>query len=913
MLPVLQPQPNTVLRSPPPKFTPPASGAHLVARHQIIERIRQAPAAKLILVQAPAGFGKTTLLRHAYELAGTHGQAMAWITLDSGDNDLDLFMAGLEQTFRQLSGDAASQSDHAQGLIEAVAGTVQPFLLVLDEFEQLQNPAALSVLQQIVELLRPGQQILIGTREQPPLSLGRLRARQQLLEIGAEQLRFSDAETAEFLCGKRQLKLDAQDLAKLQHSTHGWAAALWLSSLALEGNADPKRFVSTFCGSSKLIAAYLAEDVLSHKPQHLQDFVLQTSILQQFCADSCNAVTGRADSRELLQELERANLFITALDEQQQWFSYHPLFAEFLRAQLERQYPGSASTLHRRAAIWYLQQKRPIRAIDHALASGDQEWVLALLSQHAEPLLQQGRVRLLARWLDALERPALQADAKLVYVYAWVLIHVNRSAEALALLESIAYGGTSPITHRTYLMLKSFSLVMLDRLEETAPMWDDPHTLADPGEPLMRSMLLIGCAYYYAAIGRYHEARQRLDQALHEHSAVGPLFSVTVAGYIHSMLDLLQGGLRSARARLQALIVDPNLHLPATGARLGALMGLQAKPLQDRDGANSGFASVYLAEVLYELDTLDEARRLLEMYLPLVKEAGVPDQLISSHLIYARILHAQGRANDALQTLHELEQLGSQRGLVRIIDMARLERARSAILDGELDTARTLLVQVSPPPWQRSPLQMASNDIETTMLGWWRLQVHSGQAAIALPALKEHLKDAYRRGRLRYALRVKTLYTLALHRAGLRNSALRTLRETLQEAQTEGFVRVFKDEGTQLLALLAEVLESLKEAACTDNSGLRYFLESIVHDRPPCPSVTVEETPLVASGCSELTGRELDVLRLLAKGHANQAIAEKLFVSVTTVRTHLRNINIKLEAHSRTEALAIARQRAIID
>jgi LuxR family maltose regulon positive regulatory protein len=929
------PAKSTVLRPSPFKFKPPVSGAYLVKRQRITEQIHQAHAAKLILLQAPAGFGKTTLLRELYDQSCTQGYATVWLTVDAGDNDLEQLAANISQILLAVYGSDAplgeagqhmlanpAKADHLATLIEAIALCGRPFLLVLDEFEQLQNPAALAIVQQLIEVLGPEQRIAIGTREYPMLSLGRLRARQQLLEIETTQLRFSLEEATEFLCEQRHLPLDQQDVERLQRATDGWVTALWLSSLALEGASDPKRFSQTFCGSSKVISSYLAEDVLSRKPPHLQEFILQTSVLGQFSAELCDAVTGRGDSRQLLEEIERANLFITTLDEQRVWFRYHPLFADFLRAHLDQQYPGLAAKLYRRAALWYLERKRPVQAIDHAIASGDQELVLRLLEQHAASLFLHGRVRLLARWFDALDRNVLFGQPKLVSVYAWVLVHSNRSAEALFLLETLrSRADAAPISHPTYLVLKTFSLAMLDRFEDTAPMWESPTILEGAAsEPLLRSMLLIGCGYYYAITFRYQEARRMLDQAAQERSEVGPLFSVAVAGYIHSMVDLIEGRLHAAAARMRALLADPNM-LPSSGVRKGALIGIDARSKQDSDGVDSGFACIYLAEVLYEMDELAEAKGLLKRYLPFVKETGIPDQLIASHILFARMLRLDGQHNEALQTLLDLEQLGMQRGLPRVVDTARLERARAAVLDGHLDNAKTILAQVGiAPAWQRPTLQMSASDIESPALGLWRWQIHAGHAEMALPFLKEHLKEAQRRGRVRYALRVKVLYALALCQAGQRNSALRTLRETLQEAQVEGFVRVFKDEGPMLMGLLREVVDSWNAGQGQDYLAVRQFAEAIVAlpsrmgiELPPALK-TEAAAPAIASPQSDgdLTTRELDVLRLLADGLGNQIIAEKLFVSVTTVRTHLRNINIKLDAHNRTEAIAIARRRAII-
>jgi LuxR family maltose regulon positive regulatory protein len=919
-----------VLRSHPSKFRPPATGESCLARERVMERIRQASGAKLVLVHAPAGFGITTLLRRIHDECRQEGGAAAWLTLDAGDNDLDRFMSCLAQTFAQMNRGTSTvrglfdwrlRQESSFEPADALAATPLPFTLILDEFEHLQNPAVLSVVQQIIDMLGPQQRLVIGSRSQPALSVGRLRARQHLLEIDAAQLRFTLEETALFLRDKRGLQLDSQDVENLHEITGGWVAALWLASLAVEGSDNPRRIIQTFSGSHTSIASYLAEDVLSHKPKHLQDFILQTSVLQKFCADSCNAVTGREDGKALLQEIERSNMFMTPLDEQRTWFSYHPLFADFLRGQLEREYPGLATILHRRAAAWYIGQHRPTHAIDHAIASGDTGFVLELLDQHAQSLFLQGRVRLLARWFDNLDRRSLVAYPKLISVYCWALLHINRSEEALNLLETVTDAdGASPVSHSTYHVLRTFSLMMLDRAEETAPMWDDPDILGSAAkEPVLRSMLMIGCAYYYATTGRYQEARVLLDQATQEHPSVGPLFSIAVAGYVRGMLDLVQGSLRAACARLLALIGDESQkRLRYSATRMGALLGIETDEPKARDGADSGFASLYLAEVLYEMDSLAEARRLLKLYLPLVKDAGIPDQLIASHVIYARILRTEGNRNDALQVLLELEQSGMQRRLPRVVDAARLELARAAVLEGGLDEARATFALVGPAPaWQRRDMQMIANDIESPALGAARLQIHAGQALAVLPALKEHLQEAYSRGRMRYALRVKVLYALALSHAGQRNPALRTIRETMQDAQGEGFVRVFKDEGPVLLALVREMLESMQEASGPENTALRAFAERILaRGRTPSTRTGVEamqvaETAVNAGG-SELTDRELDVLLLLAQGCGNQAIAEKLFVSVTTIKTHLRNINLKLGAHNRTEAISIARRMGII-
>ncbi|KAF3997589.1 LuxR C-terminal-related transcriptional regulator [Glaciimonas immobilis] len=942
----LNKKPPVARHFPPSKFSPPPNSLPLITRHKVLARMLNAENAKLMVLDAPAGFGKTTLLRSLHDLLTADKKAVAWLTLDAGDNDLDQLTFNLAQALQKMrlpvplfshgfETEAFAHLDqYRPRMFDAVVATGIPFVLILDEFEIVRHPAVLSLIQQTVEALGAGQQIIIGCRGKPLINLARLRARQQLLECNATHMRFRLKETTEFLREKRHLKLNDSDLQKLHEITDGWPAALWLSSLALENNPDPRQFIKTFTGSNSSVAAYLAEDVLSQKPQYLQEFILQTSILPQFCIESCIAVTGHPDSKQLLEEIEGSNMFITPLDDQRKWFSYHPLFATFLQSQLAQRHPGVARDLHRRASRWHLDQDQAIFAIDHAVAADDKQLLLELLEQKAEALLLQGRVRLLARWFDTLNQQSLESNSKLIFVYAWVLIHTNRSGEALALQEALGHSDDAAylrpdsdmlISYPAAMALRTFSLVMLDRIEETAPLWEGAQLLDnDTYEPFLQTMLMIGCAYYYATIGRYQEARQALDRVIQRDANKRSLFGSAVAGYMNSMLDMLQGNFRSA------------------GARLHLLIGEQPPPGGARYGADSGFSSIYLAQIYYETGLLDKAKRLLKLYLPLVKEAGTPDHLITSHLIYARILRAEGNINDALQTLFDMEHLGLQRGLPRLVDMARIERARGAIMDGDLVTARDMLALIKTRSASVHPdFQPIAHDIDNPALALMRLDVHSAKAIAAVPVLKTHLDDAYRRGRMHFALRIKVVYALALANAGQTLLAFATIREALQEALPENFVRIFLDEGPALLALIEAFLDELQRPtskvpgeSCDKrhHMALVIFAEKLLAthsanhlaaqsdgDHPVTKGTSVivpmssDDSSLLRNAkISDITERERDVLHLLAKGHGNQLIAEKLFVSVTTVRAHLRNINIKLDAHTRTEAIAIARERAII-
>lgn len=382
-----------------------------VRREQLLERAAQAPVPRVLLVCAPAGFGKTTLLAQLAQQARAGGDAVAWLTLDGADNDAARFVACLAaatgalmaaaETLDGANHPANRQADHpadeaALALLAALAACTEPFMLFLDEFEHVTDPAVLGLTRALIARLPPDAQIVIGARSLPDLGLGGLRARGRALEFDADALRFSLDESSAFLA--RRTSLPVQDVQALHRTAEGWAAALWLAAAALERHPHSHAFVDGFSGSQAALASYLADDVLARQDAPIRQFLLRTSILRTLSAPLCDAVLGRADSAALLQAIANANLFLGMRRDAAGEYRYHGLFAGFLRSRLAAQAPHDLPVLHAAASRWYEAQGRAVPAIDHAIEAGDVQRSVAMLTQHAGGLIAEGRGGLLGRW-----------------------------------------------------------------------------------------------------------------------------------------------------------------------------------------------------------------------------------------------------------------------------------------------------------------------------------------------------------------------------------------------------------------------------------------------------------------------------------------------------------------------------------
>jgi LuxR family transcriptional regulator, maltose regulon positive regulatory protein len=909
------------------KLNPPTTTAAQVTRSAICELVRASTSVKLMLVRAPAGFGKTTAMVQCRDLLEQNQVNTAWMTLDSADNDASRFLACLAAAVASLTGESSAThivapdegkrapGDVALDIMATLAAHPSPFALFLDDFEAVQEPTVLRLVREILDNLPRRGQLVIGSRGLPDLGLGRLRARGQLLEIDAAQLRFSMTETTEFFTQRRHLALPEEDLSQLQRKTEGWIAALWLASVALERRDERSAFISRFSGSNEAVADYLAEDVLAHQPPSIRSFLLKTSILRHLNASLCDALLPETDSAAMLHQLEESNLFLTPIEGQERTYRYHSLFAGFLRAQLAREMPGELLALHRAASEWYEARGRPVPAIDHAIEGGNFSHATELLIQHAESLLQGGRMRLLSRWFAALPESHARESELLQIVHVWALCFTRGPREAMALMErSGCSTSADPKILAHVLALRPMMLAIMDRTEEAYASGREALARLPVTDAFTASVLSNEMAYICAVMGDYRQAHRLLDEARQHQGADSSFFNKMYSESVEGLIDLEEGQLRQATARFRIAVSATH---SATYRHTGG----------------NAWAGVLYASSLYEMNDLDQAEHLLHVYVPLAKDVGLADHMIVGYTMMSRIAFHRGDVDQAFHCLTELEYLGHHRQLPRVVSSAKLERARLLTIQGNFSGAREELNRANTPEvWQKvSRLRLPAHDIEYLALGELRWQVFSenpdttSAAASAMTAappsptlatLEAAIEEAMAARRHRRGLKLRLLKSIALKQAGEHQAALATMKDVLKTAAAEGFMRLLLDESERAGLLVRQVETSLRAEQGAGDPIFRDYLQKLLQAFGPSVLVELEsEAPAPASpaGLIEpLTTKEIRILGLLAEGYSNSALAEKLFVSDSTVRTHLRNINGKLNAQNRTQAVALARRLGMI-
>jgi LuxR family maltose regulon positive regulatory protein len=465
-------------------------------RHQTVERtrlhdvLRLGCSLPLTLVVAPAGWGKSTLvadwLRQDRVTAG-------WVSLDGGDDDPHRFWRYLLLAAGQAgpgSGTAAlrrldaAKSDVLRDVlptfINEVTSSGAPLVLVLDDYHLITSAQVHASVVALLDRCPPQLHLVLITRADPPLPLSRLRVRGELAELRAEHLRFSLDEAREFFGGRLETQLPEQDVYRLVARTEGWAAGLQLAALRLKDRADPSAFIERFTGADWHIVNYLGEEVLTSQPPRVREFLLVTSVLNRMCAPLCNALTGRADGAELIDEVNRANLFLIPLDDERRWFRYHHLFGGLLRHELTRTAPQQPSTLHQRAAQWYAENGDPAEAIGHAISSGDASLTRGLVAAHWRQHFNAGQLETVRRWLDALPAELVAMDASLSAARVWIALDTGRLEDVGDALDAAEASGPPDTQLMVLRALHRYKIgdvaEAAHRLQQIAPSADDPFT-----------------------------------------------------------------------------------------------------------------------------------------------------------------------------------------------------------------------------------------------------------------------------------------------------------------------------------------------------------------------------------------------------------------------------------------------------
>ena len=886
----------------------------MVPRTRLDVWMQSAEQVKLVLVRAPAGFGKTTLLVQWQERLKEQQQATAWLSLDDADNDPGRFLVYLVAALQRII-PTLDLSDWGMGpfggiapnmgvpyLLDQLSDYEGPVTLFLDDLRVITSPELLEMVRQLFLYLPAGLKLVIATRDLPELGLGRLRARGELFDIDVEGLRFNTEETEQFVLQTQGLKLDEKNLALLQSSTEGWVAGLQLSTLSQSWQENPEGYLQPLSGSYSNIAEYLAEDVLTRQPQEVQDFLLQTSILNCLSGSLCKAVTGREDAFEMLDYLVQANLFLSPLDEERHWYRFHSVFGKFLRDRLERGRRDRLEQLHQAAREWYAKEGDYQEAAEHAMAVGDVEQAAQLMERGAMDLFMAGQLTTLGKWgerfpLQVLDRhPALQ----LTYCYGLVFLRLpEKAGEMLDRLDrEVSRTRSDEILSGELPTIRAMVLLGLDKIEACQQVVSDALSKVDETKPTFGDGVIHNSAALLKLNANcFAEAREFVGEAARRIRRSGSHLPWLYNRYLAAYIELAEGHMHAAEEQLRAVLAEVG-------------------PFVASFSAAGAIVTVKLAEILYERDKLDEAEDLLAKYRALLPNSYPVDICITGLRILARIHLAREDKVQAERLLSDIERYGNETGIPRVAASARLEKVRMALQRGDLKRALGIVKEHDDKKvWQdlqgRCPL---ANDQETYEISQLRLKVARGQGREALELLKAELKRAEAAHRFRQALQLRILIARAYEACGKGKSALRDLRESVLMAQDEGFVRSFADQGASFLPLIYELRkitlasgESSGEAVSVEflDRILRAMGEKIMPDSD-------EETAPDEGLVEPLTDREIGILEKVALGLSNDEVAEQLCVSKSTVRTHLRNIHSKLGVKSRTEAVALARRYCLI-
>lgn len=866
----------------------------VVLRTHLIERLNEGlhHNHKLTLITAPAGFGKTTLLS---EWVATCDWKVAWLSLDQADSDLIRFLtyyvAALQTIVPTIGAGVLGLLQAPQplpietiltALLNEIATIPDNFLLVLDDYHLIEARPVEEALAFLLDYLPPRMHLVIATREDPPLPLARLRARDQLTELRVTDLRFNPAEAAGFLKQVMGLDLTAEDIAALEERTEGWIAGLQLAALSLMGHQDSTSFIKAFTGSSRFIIDYLAEEVLEGQREEVRAFLMRTSVLERMCAPLCDAVLNfdneaaalvgsppLISSQAMLEKLEKSNLFIVPLDNERRWYRYHQLFADLLRQRLHQSTQSTASStrdkregiaeLHLRASQWYEDNGLELEAFQHAAAANDVKRAERLIEAEGKgvPLHFRGAGVPVLNWLASLPTTVLDARPSLWMTYASALMMTGQHTAVEQKLKAAekALQGPAPddknrdLIGRIASMRATLAIMQHDAQTILAQSRRALEYLHPTNLPL-RTAANYTMGYAYQLQGERAAASQAYTEVIASSESFGPSIYTTAA-------TICLGQLQEA---------DNQLYLAVETYRQGLLLaGEPPRPIGCE--AHLGLARIY-----YQWDDLVAAEQHGQQCLQLTRQMERVDTFAACGVLLARLKLARGDVGGAVANLAEAEQFVRQNNFMfRMGDVAAAQ-VLTLIRQGNL-VAAARLAQM-----HELPLSQA------------RLHLAQGDPASALAVLGPLRQQAEARGWPDERLKVLVLHSVALQAQGEKDQAVQQLGEVLALAEPGGFIRSFLDEGPPMAALL-------REAAKQDIAP--NYVGQLLAAFGKAEGTTTPATQLLIEPLSE---RELEVLRLLGTELTGPELARELMVSLNTLRTHTKNIYSKLGVNNRRAA-----------
>jgi LuxR family maltose regulon positive regulatory protein len=897
----------TKLYIPPPR-------PNVVLRPRLIERLNEGlPAGrKLTLISASAGFGKTTLVSEW--VAGCERSEpkvrVAWLSLDEGDNDPARFLIYLVAAFQTLapnlgggvlgalqSPQPPSTESILTALLNEITTVPDNFVLVLDDYHVIDSKPVDEALTFLLEHLPPQMHLVIATREDPHLPLARLRARGQLTELRAADLRFTPAEATDFLNQVMGLNLRDADIAALEARTEGWIAGLQLAALSMQGRSDTADFIQAFTGSHRFVLDYLAGEVLERQPERVRNFLLQTAILDRLSGSLCDAVTAQDGGRGMLETLERGNLFVVPLDNQRQWYRYHHLFADVLQAHLIEAQPEQVSSLHQRASAWYEQNGFPPEAIRHALAAEDFVRAAGLIELAWSAMDLSFHSSTWFGWVKELPDVLIRARPVLSVDYAWALLDGGELEASEARLLEAERWLDAPTDQMVVVDKEQFrslpASIATARAYRSLAFGDVPGAVKyaqqalelTPEDDQVRyneATSLLGLAQYTS--GNLQAAERSLADFHTNLRKTGEIPTLVGITFLLADIRVALGRLHEAES-----IYQQSLRL-ATG---------QGEPMP------LGTADLYrgLGELYVERGDLEAAAQHLLTSQKLGEQTATTDWLHRLCVSQARLKEAQGDLDGALALLDEAERVYVRAPLPDVHPVAAL-KARIWLKQGRLAEALG---------WAREQGLSMDDDLRYTrefehitlarvLIAAGKSNREAGSLDEATRLLGRLLQAAETGGRMGSVIQILLLQALVYQAQDNLPHALAPLERALALAEPQGYVRIFVDEG-EAMRLLIE-----KQSRNRDHplSGYADKLLAAFTQPAAAPKSAIihQKSDMIES----LSERELEVLKLLRSELSGPEIAQQLIVSLHTLRTHTNNIYNKLGVNNRRAAVRRAEE-----
>jgi LuxR family transcriptional regulator, maltose regulon positive regulatory protein len=892
-----------------------------VARPRLVARLSQGVTGGLVLVSAPAGFGKTALVA---DWARSGKRPVAWLSLDAGDNDpvrfwrhvvgaLDGVRPGISARAGALLGPPAPAS--YEGLVTALINEMAQagdgdVSLVLDDYHLIDAQPVHTSLTFLVEHLPPALHLVLASRADPPLPLARLRASGQLAELRTDDLRFSEQEAADLLREATGADLPGAAVTALAVRTEGWVAGLQLAGLSLRGQADPAQFVAAFSGSHRYVLDYLAEEVLDQQSDQVREFLLETSILDRLSGGLCDAVTGRPGSQAMLEEIEKANLFLLPLDEVRGWWRYHHLFADLLRARLHREQPARVVTLHRAAATWHDEHGLADDAVRHALSAGEAVWAARLIERHADELHLRSERATLQRWHAALPAELAGSRPRLLLAEGRMALLSGRVEEVEAALKAAERAWASapaagepfePSVGRGASVFANVPATIALEHAFLAEFRGDAEgmtalasrALGELGEDewMLASLARERLAVAEWLRGDLDEAEQAIALRVAGFRAAGEPTMAAWGGYYLGLIQRAQGRLDAAVQTYQQVL------------EITAPPGRPALPA-------AGIALVGLAEVAYQRNDLDAAVRQVSKGIAACRQIIYTPPLAMGLATLAWIRQAQGDPAGAVEAMADAQRAGPGAAVTSLLNPVPAQQARLLLAQGEVAAASRWahdrgLGPDDEPPYSREPEYLALA----------RMLLAQDRPGQALALLDQMHAAAAAQGRPGSIIEIGALRALALAAAGEQANAVEAVAEALALARPQHYIRVFADEGAPMSDLLARLVAAQRNGQAAARAVDLGFLAKVLQalggpgQAPEQRRGTATATPRLVD---QLTARELEILTLLATGAPNPRIAGELVVTLDTVKKHVSHILGKLGAANRTEAVTRARQLGLI-